>query len=97
MSENTENNTDNKSLVEQRQTGFLVIPSDENDSTPDDYPNGGPLDVASVMDNLDHETGESNPFINAYFGQLVFDASNNSYYYWSVKTNAPTGGWKKLI
>lgn len=89
-------NINSTNLVEQRQAGFIVVPSEMGDTTPDEYPNGGPLDVASIMDDIDTDSNK-NPFINGYFGQMIYNTSDNSFYFWSNKTNAPAGGWKKLI
>ena len=80
------------SYVEQRQSGFIVLPSENGDTTPDNYPNGGPLDVTATVKSLDLNSGQ-NPFKNSYYGQMVFNEADNSFYFWSKKLNR----WKSIF
>lgn len=85
----------NTGLVEQRHTGFLVLTDSRPSDTPGSPVNGGPLDATQYVDSLPSDV--RNPFPNAYYGQLTYDASKNRFRIWQPGRAGAADNWQDLI
>lgn len=85
----------NIGLVEQRHTGFLVLTDARPADTKGSPVNGGPLDATRYIEGISNDS--VNPFPNAYYGQLTYDAVRNRFRVWQPGKAGSSDSWKDLI